>query len=478
MNEPSNRFFCALKLALRQLLTARNRQYMFLLSGVLLAGTIAVIVWWPWKANAVARDGLSETSTNEPVRAFVEVIEVNRVDSVRLPREFSGSLRAARSSELGFKRTGRIVKVYVEQGEVVDTNQILAELDTDTLQASRAELQAQRLGAIAFLEELVSGPRQQTIAAARAEVADFESQRQLAKIDFDRKERLRDAKAISEQEFDDAQSNLLSVNERLNAAKMRLAELEEGTRKEKIKSQQAEVSRLEAMIQRIEVDLQESKLLAPYPGRISQRLFDEGSIVNPGQSVFRVVEHGELEAWIGVPPEIAAKLSFDQRYSLQVDKLPLQGQLKAILPELDPTTRTITVRFKVLPVDNSLSSDSQSVCPPECELPSSFSSSLVPGRMIRVQLEQELQQSGIWVPMKALARGQRGLWSVFVANRMPGNTPSFEPTFKLERRDVEVLIIDVERVLIRGEIQTGDLLVTTGLHRFTPGQMVQISDNR
>ncbi|MBD2066202.1 efflux transporter periplasmic adaptor subunit, partial [Leptolyngbya sp. FACHB-671] len=43
----------------------------------------------------------------------------------------------------------------------------------------------------------------------------------------------------------------------------------------------------------------------------------------------------------------------------------------------------------------------------------------------------------------------------------------------LERRDVEVLHTETDRVLVRGLLQAGDRVVTEGIQRLVPGQSAQ-----
>jgi multidrug efflux pump subunit AcrA (membrane-fusion protein) len=67
-----------------------------------------------------------------------------------------------------------------------------------------------------------------------------------------------------------------------------------------------------------------------------------------------------------------------------------------------------------------------------------------------------------------MARGQRGLWALTVVSPQDQT---------LERRDVELLEVDSDRVLIRGLLRPGERFVTTGLHRLTPNQRVSWADD-
>lgn len=421
--------------------------------------------------DLVANEPLTPVSaTGYP---WVETVELRLDSLIHLPRQYTGVIKAARTSEIGFKRTGRLERVFFQQGDRVVAGQVLAELDVEILNASRRELAAQLRGAQAVLQELVAGPRQQTIDLARTEVGDLQAQFSQAEIDLNRYQKLLISSAVSQQEFEEVRFRFVSIEERLKGAVKRLEELLEGTRAEKIEAQQAEVARLEAAVARLDVDIAESQLIVPYDGVISQRMFDEGAIVAAGAAVFRLVEQDRLEAWIGLPADLAASLGGDEVFRFQVNRATVFGRLLKVLPELDSLTRTQTVRFEILaesPV--RAADDPASATGEERELPEFAVQPkrplLVPGQLIRIELMQTIQQSGYWLPLKALAKGRKGLWTVYVAAEGESGLAT------LMQRDVEIIQVDSHRVYVRGALMEGERVVISGLNRLTPGQQVRV----
>jgi multidrug efflux pump subunit AcrA (membrane-fusion protein) len=123
--------------------------------------------------------------------------------------------------------------------------------------------------------------------------------------------------------------------------------------------------------------------------------------------------------------------------------------VRDVLPEVDMATRTRTVVFTLVPATDG-------------ELP-------LPGQLARLSLSVPDSTEGYWVPTTALTRGQRGLWAMLVV------APDGET---LQRRDVELLQVDTTQVRIRGLVQAGERYVTTGLHRVTAGQVVEVNGPR
>lgn len=373
----------------------------------------------------------------------VEVAPIKAVSSFSQRRTFTGVVKAARTSELGFERTGRLVSIEVQEGERVTAGQVLARLDDQNLRAKQRELTARRAAAQSLLDELEAGPRVQTIEAARAEVADLESQVELAKLNFQRREELLASRAISREDYDRTALGMKSTAARLDAAKSRLDELEAGTRVETIESQRAVVEQLAASIADVAVDIEESKLTAPFAGVVGKRHLDEGTIVAPGATLLRLVEDRHLEAWIGLPVHLAARMESDSSVQLLIDGTTAPAQLQTVLPELDPATRTRTAIFKLESADTSY-----------------------PGQVVRIDVRDEAQAEGFWLPATSLARGSRGLWSVLVAE------PRDDDTQVAAKRDVEVLYTDGERVLVRGTLDETDQVILSGTHRVVAGQQV------
>jgi len=377
-----------------------------------------------------------------------------------MARNYSGTVVAKRTSELGFKRIGRIVRLQVDQGDLVEEGQLICELDTAQIEAQIAILLAQRDAATARLDELKAGTRKQTMEAAKSQLIEFSAMRDQFKATFERRSRLANSDAISTQDIDDARHQFAAADARVAAQRQIVLELEEGTRKEQIAAQEAEVSRLDASINAMQVELEESQLRAPFKGIIAKRFLDEGTIVQSGQAIYRLIETHYLEAFIGLPVDAAQNLDSDRKYSLNVNGITHAATLKAVLPELDVGTRTRTAIFSILPT--------------KVEIGDFATAGLSPGQVIQLRLTRKVSQEGFWIPMSALTKSINGLWSVYTvrttAERRGRNA------FSVERTDVEIIQIDTARVLVRGAINDGDRVVIDGVQKITPGQEISFTD--
>ncbi len=389
------------------------------------------------------------TDTPAPRLLPVQTITVSMASSYRASRAYTGQVQARRTSILGFERAGRLVSIDVDSGARVMAGAPLATLDTQVLRTSQRELRAQLAQAHARLREMRAGPRQETLAVARANVHEQREAFRLAQQRHRRRQHLRTKGVIAQEAFDEAQSELKAGRARLDAVQRRLNELLAGTRHERIEAQEALVAQFEARPATLDLHLQTSILKAPFTGTVAARMVDDGEVVTDGQPILRLVEDSHLEVHVGVPLHAAGTLPLGSEQHVQVGQATYAARVAARLPELDATTRTVTIIL-------ALSRD--------------LSGRLIPGQVARLALEETIATAGFWLPVSALTTGERGLWSCFVLVRDgDGETGRF----RAESRAVEVLHTENARVFVRGLLQPGERVVKNGTHRLVAGQPIR-----
>jgi RND family efflux transporter MFP subunit len=301
---------------------------------------------------------------------------------------------------------------------------------------------------------MIAGPRVENIAAARARVKSFQAQVELLKRQTARQKRLLPQNATSQDEYERYAFDMRARAAQLNEAQHNLEELLNGTRKEQIAAQRAVVTELDAAIADIDVDLRKSTLKAPFDGTIARRLVDDGTVVDVGQPVFRLVEDQVLEARIGLPVHAAGRLVAESLQRVKIGGKYFEATVAGRFPEVDPATRTRTVVLR---------------------LEESAVAYVVHGQVVRLELEETVEASGFWLPFTALSKGTRGLWTSFVLVEADKRDSTQPALFRVERRDIEVLHTQSERVLVRGTLNSGEQVVASGTHRVVPGQLVHLT---
>jgi len=431
--EPAEAPFFDQKLTDRQKLTRR-----VIRGGVLfLAIAIVASASQRWRSAPVTAELKSAESVNT---LPVTTIAANRVESYARKRSYTGLLRAARRSQLSFQRSGELLELLVDEGTVVVAGQSLGRLDARHLDARRTVREAEVAEAKAVLEELVAGSRPETIAAKRAELRVQQSQRQVLANQLERREKLVQSASVSREEYETFLYDYEAAVAREEVVERQLDEMLAGTRVEKIAAQRARLDRLDAQMTDIAHDLQDTRLVAPFAGRVARRFVDEGNIITAGTPVLEVIDDTNLEAWVGLPPATALTLYLGQQQVLLIDQMPIQATVQSLAPDVQRTSRTRNVILRL----------------------QSSESALFPGQVVRLVVTEQVEESGYWVPTTALTRGIRGLWSLYVVEEGV-----------VRRCDVEVLDTVGNDSFVRGTLQPGDAVIANGMHRVVVGQRVK-----
>ena len=306
-------------------------------------------------------------------------------------QEFSGTIRAGNTTGVGFELAGKINALLVDSGDNVAKGQLLAQLDTRLLQAEKNELNA-------------------SLAQNKADL-------DLATATLNRSLKLKKQGYASEQQLDEQKGQLNSLL--------------------------ADKSRLAASFQANQLKIQKSDLLAPFIGSISKRRHNLGEVISVGSPVFTLIEHNNVQAYIGVPVAVSNSLSSGQTVNLRVRDKFYQAIIAGVGAELDPVTRTVELRV-TLPSD----------------------ADVINGELSYLAYQHAIQAEGYWVPISALTDGVRGLWNIYVISK------DDEQRDRVERRDVEIIYTAKDKAFINGAISANESYVDQGLHKLVAGQIV------
>ncbi|MEL7009427.1 MAG: HlyD family efflux transporter periplasmic adaptor subunit, partial [Cyanobacteria bacterium J06588_4] len=181
-------------------------------------------------------------------------------------------------------------------------------------------------------------------------------------------------------------------------------------------------------------------------GIVAARNADEGTVVEAGSSILKLVEDAQPKVEIGVPISVVNQIEPGSKQRLTIAEQEYEATVSSILPEVNAATRTRTVVLR---------------------LPIAASNEVSPRQIARLNVITESQNiDGYWLPITALVKGDRGLWSGYALVDMEDGVG------RVERRHLELLETQSNRVLVRGTIQPGDEIITDGVHRLVPGQIV------
>jgi len=257
---------------------------------------------------------------------------------------------------IGPQIDGQVKEVLVADNQRVKAGDVLVRLDpleteigVDKARAGVAQANADQAQAGAALAEA-----QARVDQARAQVNQIDAQLQLARIDFNRNQRMlgneKNDGAITRAEFDKSRSAFDAVQASADAAKASLAAMQAALQsaRARIEAVQAAAAAAAADLRDAERQRADTVITAPADGFIGNKSVETGNRVRAGQTLFALAEP---DAWVvaNFKETQLARMHPGQPVDISVDALPgqtLHGKIDSIAPASG-------AEFALLPPDNA-----------------------------------------------------------------------------------------------------------------------------
>lgn len=325
---------------------------------------------------------------------------------VGLVTELPGRLEASRVAQVRARAAGILQQRLFREGNDVKAGQPLFEIDASPYQAAFDSAQASLAKAEANL----------TQASALAE----------------RYRPLAEAKAISQQEFVNAQ-----------AAQ---------------KQAQADVAVAKAALQTARINLSHTRVTAPIAGRIGRALVTEGALVGQGEATPLAVVQQIDPVYVNFTQ--SADEALQLRRALESGQLKRAGQdgasVRLLLPDGSEHGRSGKLLFSDLTVDGS---SGQVTLRAEVPNPGG---QLLPGLYVRVRLEQAKASQAITLPQQAVTRTAQGDSVMVVAE-----DGSFSP------RPVKIGAQQGGRWIVLDGLKAGEQVMVDGFQKLRGAKVVK-----
>lgn len=283
--------------------------------------------------------------------AEVGVVTVAPGD-VGLITELPGRLEASRVAQVRARAAGILQKRLFSEGSDIKAGQALFQID--------------------------ASPYEAVLASATASVAKAEANLMQASAQAERFKPLIEAKAISQQEFINAQ-----------AAQ---------------KQAEADVAVARAAVQTARINVGYANITAPISGRIGRGLVTEGALVGQGEATPLAVIQQVDPMYVNFTQSAAEVMKL--RRALETGQLKRAGSqaasVKLVLEDGTEYARTGKLLFSDLTVD---SSSGQITLRAEVPNPQGL---LLPGLFVRVRLEQAQAGNAITLAQQAVTRSPQG----------------------------------------------------------------------
>ena len=225
----------------------------------------------------------------------------SRLDSLPEGISMANGRLEATEVQIAAKTPGRLAEVLVDEGDRVTQGQLLARMDTRTLEATRAQAEAEVLCA------------RQTLAANEANVQLRQSEKRLASQELARFRQLSQRGFASGQQLDQQQARFDTSNAAVVAAQAQVA------------AAKAAIGSSEAQVAQLTSEIDDSSLRAPINGVIQLRLAEPGEVLGAGGRVFMMIDPSDQYMNLYMPASVVGKLTVGADARIVLDALPDQA---------------------------------------------------------------------------------------------------------------------------------------------------------
>jgi len=251
---------------------------------ILLVIFLALIVLYPKYKSYLATKIKGKGIAGEPIRQAQQ--KLNAIGYVINPTHMSelinstGTLKPDEEVDLAFETSGKIIGINFTEGTRVKKGDLLAKVNDRPLQAQLEKLEAQ---------------------LKMAEAKEF---RQRSLLDKD---------AISQESYDQVQTDVQTIKADINL---------------------------------IKANISQTELRAPFDGIIGLRYVSEGSFTTMSTKIAKLIKISPLKIEFSIPEKYASeiKIGYPVTFTIDGSTQVFKASVYAIDPKIDVDTRTITLR--------------------------------------------------------------------------------------------------------------------------------------
>ena len=356
---------------------------------------------WGWPARRVVPaliTTLAAALTSGQTLAQGRVIRIStaaaQTTTVEQTEWAVGAIESRVSAQVAAEVSGKVVRVLADEGQAVKAGQVLAEIETGQYRYSQDADQAE----VGRLSALLRNKQQE----------------------LDRAHRLVAERLIAAEKVDSIEAELDALQQQLQGAR---AQVGESNRR-----------------------MGKTRITAPVPAQIAQRLVDVGDYVQAGTVAFDVVDMEQLRVKLPFPEYRAPQLALGQKVRLNssaAGSQQVESAIAEVRPSINQANRSITV---IVNFTN----------------PGGWR----PGASVRADVVLAVRAHAVTVPQVAVVR------------RPVGDVVYIIKDKKAEERPVKRGLRSGDRVEILDGLKAGEVVAVDGAGFLTQGVSVEVAGGK
>lgn len=218
--------------------------------------------------------------------------------------------------------TGNLDSLFVEEGQAVRKDQLLAKINSDKLLVQLKQQQAQSKELDANFSSLL------------AQLKQVQSQLNFLTETYEKTKQMVTDGAATEQRRDELATQVDVLKAQMDGLL---------TNKKVI---EAKREQLAAVMELIRISVKDTKILSPLDGTVLNKFIEENELITPGRVIFELADLSKMEVTIYIPLTELNRIQIGQDVGVLIDGYEgiLQGRVKWVASESEFTPKTILTK--------------------------------------------------------------------------------------------------------------------------------------
>ncbi|WP_313216379.1 biotin/lipoyl-binding protein [Soonwooa sp.] len=264
------------------------------------------------------------------------------------------------------KVTGRILEIYVEEGQTVKAGDTLAKLDVPEVSAKIAQAKGATAAAQAQAQMAKNGATADQLRQLKAKQKGLREQYDFANKSYNRARNMFRDSLMSPQSYDEVFAKYQGAKAQLDAVNAELHDVELGTRYEKINMAEGQASQAMGALQEANVAYSERYVIATNDMEIETIALHKGELATAGYALFNGYVPNTTYFRFTVPESMISKYQKGQAVQMKttygdkeftgkivsIKQLTKYADITTAFPDYNPEDAVYEV--KVIPNDNTV----------------------------------------------------------------------------------------------------------------------------
>ncbi len=243
-----------------------------------------------------------KTQRNNMILALIALVAVIAIVSIigfltlgKGPEIIQGQAEAT-EYRISSKVPGRILKLFVYEGDNVKAGDTLAILEAPDVMAKLAQARAAEQAALAVNEKALRGTRAEQLQTAYELWQKAKAGLDIAEKSYQRINRLFEEGVMSAQKRDEAKAQYEAMLASEHAAKAQYEMAQNGAQKEDKEMAAAQVERAKGIVEEVSSYIDETFLIATADGEVTEIFPKEGELVGTGAPIMNLAQLNDM--WV------------------------------------------------------------------------------------------------------------------------------------------------------------------------------------